>query len=273
MLIALVVGVFLTLSAYVVTSLNTSLHADRVVQRVYAKQRAYHALVSIVPYVLDALRKDKKDTDTLSDPWALPLVVETEEGELEIRIRDEDRFFNLNTVGRGETHGEVFGRLLELLGISPAYLHRVRDLIEEKGALLSPHELRHIGMGGEELYGRREGDVRYPGILELVTVWSSGRININTAPKYVLMALDPSIDETVAQRIMEYRASKPFKRVEDFVLVEGVTFDTLHRISSLIDVRSTHFRVELSVRNGDVETTLSVIYDRKRDRIVFGRIY
>ncbi len=137
----------------------------------------------------------------------------------------------------------------------------------------SPYELRFLGMNEKDLYGRSEGDVTYPGLLSLVTVHSSGRININTAPKYVLMALDPRIDRTVADRIIERRISKPFKKVEDLVLVEGVTFDILYRIKGILDVRSRFFRIRESVKVGDVETTLEVIYDRDTGKVVYKRLF
>jgi len=137
----------------------------------------------------------------------------------------------------------------------------------------SPYELTYLGMDREDLYGRTVGDVSYPGLLSLVTTYSSGKINLNTAPKYVLMALDPEIDSALADRIMEFRMKKPFRNVKDLVLVEGVTFDILHRIRDVVDVKSTHFRIIITVSAGDRETTLELIYNRAEDRIVYKRIY
>lgn len=87
------------------------------------------------------------------------------------------------------------------------------------------------------------------------------------------MALDPRIDRTVADRIIERRISKPFKKVEDLVLVEGVTFDILYRIKGILDVRSRFFRIRESVKVGDVETTLEVIYDRDTGKVVYKRLF
>ncbi len=51
--------------------------------------------------------------------------METQRGRLEVVISDEERFFNLNTVGDGKLQREVFERLLTLLGISPRYAQRL----------------------------------------------------------------------------------------------------------------------------------------------------
>ena len=285
MIVVLVLAFFLTLGGFVVSALQSASSAERFVREVYIKQQAYHVLTSILPYILNALRREDSSIDTLQDPWAFPFVVETEKGKLEVIVNDEDRFFNLNTVGDGKVQREIFERLLELLKISPGYSDRLLAWIGKeppnfqselpiKGAPMdSPYELKYLGMSEEDLYGREEGEVSYPGLLSLVTTYSSGKINVNTAPKYILMALDPRIDGPLADRIIEYRSSKPFKKVDDLVLVEDFTFDILHRIRNVVEVRSTTFRIRATVKSGDVETTLEVVYDRSKNRILYKRIY
>jgi general secretion pathway protein K len=241
--------------------------------------------MSIMPYVFQGLSQEDPSYDSLLDPWAFPFEVETDKGGLVITIADEDRFFNINYLPKDEIYRKIFSRLLEILEISPGYTERILYYMGKGGApyefdyppkgapLDSAEELRYIGLSQEELYGKKEGEISFPGLLELVTVHSSGKININTAPKYVLMALDPGIDSTVAERIIEYRTTKPFKKPQDLVLVEGVTLDMLYRIEKVIDVKSTNFRILATVRAGDVETTLEVVYDRKKRGVVYTKIY
>jgi len=47
------------------------------------------------------------------------------------------------------------------------------------------------------------------------------RVNINTASKEVLTALDDSIDERMAERILEQRRLKPFERAGDLSRIPG----------------------------------------------------
>ena len=285
MFIVLVLSFFLALSMVVVSSFESTSSTGLYARKIYIKQQAYHALVSVLPYILEGLRREDQSFDSLLDPWTLPFEIETEKGKLSVVIYDEDRFLNLNFIHKDKVYREIFERLLTLLEISPGYSERVLAWIGKggsfyggeypvKGSLMdSPEELRYIGMSDAELYGKTVGDVTFPGILSLVTTYSSGKININTAPKYILMALDPKIDDALAERIIEYRSAKPFRKPQDIVLVEGVSFDILYRIEKVIDIRSTHFRIIANLKTGDVETTLEVIYDRFGGRVVYKRIY
>ena len=269
----------------VVSSFESSSRTTQFARRIYIKQQAYHALLSILPYITQALQRDDQSVDSLTDPWALPFQMETEKGTLSVVIYDEDRFLNINSLYKGKVYREIFERLLTLLEISPSYSERVLGWMgkggmpyqEEyplKGAPLdSVHELRYMGFSEEDLNGRTVGDVTYPGLLSLLTVYSKDRININTAPKYILMALDPRIDSAIADRIIEFRATKVFKKPQDLVLVEGVTLDILYRIQNVIDVKSSVFRILATVRTGDVETTIELVYDRQDKKVLYRRIY
>ncbi len=284
MILILVLSFFLILSAYVVSALNSVASAERFVNQIYLKQQAYHALTSLIPLIVQGLKEEDQSVDSLSDAWAMPLEVKTDKGTLTVTIYDEDRFFNLNYLLKDESYKRVFERLLTLLEIDTIYLDSVLTWLGKgysstqkypsKGAEMdSPYELIYTGFSEEDLYGKEIGSITYPGLLSLVTTYSSGKININTAPKYIIMALDPAIDSALADRIISYRQSKPFKRVEDLILVEGVTLDILYRIEKIVDVKSSHFRVIVTLKSGDVETTLELIYDRNNDKIVYKRIY
>jgi len=56
---------------------------------------------------------------------------------------------------------------------------------------------------------------------------AQGKVNINTAAKQELMTLK-NVGESIADRIIEYRAKTPFEVPEDIMKVKGVgqkTFD------------------------------------------------
>jgi general secretion pathway protein K len=260
-LVLLTLGLLLVLSGYVVSTLESVKGSADTVNRVYAKQQGYHALLSLLPLVTSALSAEDRSVDTLLDPWSFPLEVETERGALRVAVVDEDRFLNLNAVRDPRFEG-VFRRLLEKLGIDPSKADLLKRWLRERD-LKSVYDLLHLGFSEEEVLSLRG----------LVTVWSSGRINVNTAPREILRALDPEMDDIVVERLLERRSLRPFRRVEDLVLVEGVTFDILYRIRDLIGVRSRVFRIEASAKVGDAETSLEVVYDREAGRILFKRVY
>ena len=60
-------------------------------------------------------------------------------------------------------------------------------------------------------------------------------ININTANEKELDAL-PGIGPAIARRIVEYRSSQPFTKVEDIMLVKGIGEKKFAKLKELITV-------------------------------------
>ena len=60
-------------------------------------------------------------------------------------------------------------------------------------------------------------------------------ININTASEKELDAL-PGIGPSIARRIVEYRSSKPFTKIEDIMLVKGIGEKKFAKLKELITV-------------------------------------
>ncbi|MGZ8460845.1 MAG: general secretion pathway protein GspK, partial [Candidatus Deferrimicrobiaceae bacterium] len=103
-------------------------------------------------------------------------------------------------------------------------------------------------------------------LLPFVTVSSSGKVNINTAPKEVLMSLSAgtdlaevgAIDGKTADEIIAYRKDHPFTKAVEIGNVSPLLRDLYTRtlFKDLVDVRSTYFHVRSS---GDVGGTVRTI--------------
>ncbi len=282
MTIVLVLMLFISASLVVLDLYTTVKGTQIAVQQVYARTQALYVFRSALPLAIAVIKSDDSSVDHLQERWAYPISFKTDKGELTISIYDEDRFINLNTAGE---HPALFKHLFSYLRIDPQYLDRLLIWIGKKdGSFDSPYpikraplnskeELLYVGFKPEDLQGKTIGNNFYPGLWSLTTTFSSGRVNINTAPMHVLMALDPRIDQTLANRIIERRTKEPFKRPEDLVLVEGFTFDMLYSIRDYIDTKSRFFHIVMDLKSGGYSVSFSAIYDRQEGKIVYKRIY
>jgi general secretion pathway protein K len=130
----------------------------------------------------------------------------------------------------------------------------------ERKLLFLPPSLR--GFGGMEEYGSLD---------EYITVYGDGKININTAGFPVLLSLSIDMDEYVAQDIIEFRESHPFKEKEDLKNVESVSDLLYDEIESLIDVKSDTFRITADGISNDIVGRVKAVVTRqsKGFRIVY----
>ncbi len=283
MIIIITLLFFVAISNYVISAFQEASSTRQIVEKVYLKEQGLYIAQSAIPLIKEILKRDDQTYDSFSDNWTMPIELATEEGSVSVTIYDEDRFFNLNYV-KSEKHRQVLERLFLLLNIDPYYIDSMLVWIGERSGGIdtdypvkgkpfdTPLELKYIGMSEEDLYGKMIGNEFYEGLLVYVTAHSSGKININTAPKKLLMALDPSIDETIANKIIERRKTKPFKKLSDLGLIEGLNPLVVYNIEKFADVKSQFFRIEVRVKVGDAEVIVRVIYDRKKDKIVYREI-
>lgn len=82
---------------------------------------------------------------------------------------------------------------------------------------------------------------------EWVSVDSNGKINVNTAPKEVLLALDEGMSQVLVDEIDSKRRSEAFKKVDDLHNVTGMDADLLFRIQDYLCVKSSTFSVDVTV--------------------------
>lgn len=222
---------------------------------------------------------------SLSDKWAEPIKLDDEVGTVVITISEESAKINLNDLVSDNEYKLFFPDVLKRLG-------RRLQLPEDRwGALadwLDSNDLPRSG-GAESSYYRslkpgydaRNGKLATLTELSLVkgftvelvrslqpfvTIWSespiaSSRININTAPKEVLLALDEGMDERMAESIMERRRLTPFKNTGELSNVSGIDAAVAGRLggSSLLTVNCILFRINAVARVKDAARTVEAV--------------
>jgi general secretion pathway protein K len=237
-----------------------------------------------------ALRENAKNFkyDTLDQVWSRPVPpIDLGDGTILVTVEDEERKINLNrlVLANGNAPDEqrlaVFRRFLAILDIDPSFADAVVDWLDND-------DTARVG-GAESSYYlslpypyRAKNDLfdtldelrlvrgmtpeRFEKLKPFLTVHSSGAVNLNTAPKEVLMALSAGqdaaeggeIDSAAADQIIEYRKGNAFRDARDLRNVSPALKDLYDktRFRDLIDIRGTAYHVRST---GDVSGILRTI--------------
>ena len=240
-----------------------------------------------------ALREDAKDNqyDTLDEVWSRPVPpIELGEGTVLVTVEDEERKLNLNrlVLANGNAPDEqrlaVFRKLLSILDIDPTVADSVIDWLDNDDStraggaessyylsLPNPYRAKNDLFDTLEELRLVRGMTRdkFEKIKPFVTVYSSGLVNINTAPKEILMALSAGQDEadggeinaSTADQIIAYRKEQPFQKTRDIGNVNPALRDLYDRtrFRDLIDIKSTVFHVRSSGDFGGTVRTVDAL--------------
>jgi len=226
-----------------------------------------------------------KPYSSLDDPWAKPIVLDEEQGQLRIFIVDESSKLNLNTIALpngtlNEAYADMLRRLLTQQNLQLDLVDTLADWIDQgdapnpggaeaewylsqkqpyqprNGYLLTLEELARIkGFAGEPLTKLRP----------FVTVYSdapagapAAPVNINTAPREVLAVLDERMSLSLADRIIEHRKTIPFGNPAELIQVAGMQ-SIAPSLLTMISTKGTVYRITAEATvNGTIRTIEAV---------------
>lgn len=194
-----------------------------------------------------ALRRDALTAptiDTLAEPWAQigQQAIAIPGGEFALSIADEQARFNVNAVGEGDAISAfAFLNIGEAAGVSRPTLNAIALTVATLGELRDDGPLRTAGIDPAEL------DRLTPFVVFLP---ADAKLNLNTADPALLTVIlqDPGVVRQVVARRSQGGLSP-----ED-VAVLGA--------QGLVGAGSDHFRVETTVRVGDVTRRTSSRIER-----------
>lgn len=223
---------------------------------------------------------------SLSDKWSEPIKLDDEVGSIVITISEESAKINLNDLvadngeykdfisgalkrlgRRLQMSEELWGSLADWLdsneeprsgGVESSYYRSQKQSYNARnGKLATLTELTLVKGFTPELFGK---------LRPFVTIWSdqpgaSAKININTAPKEVLAALDDGLDDRSAESILERRRLTPFKSTGELSQVPGLDAGVVARLagSSWITVKGSLFRIRSVARVKDAGRTVEAV--------------
>ncbi len=231
---------------------------------------------------------------SLSDQWAKPLKIEDERGSLQVTIEEENGKLNLNAVvlPNGEFDTFYYGvatRLFKKQGLTLDLLDALADWVDGNdvprpggaetafyAALKPPYEAKNARLETlEELALIKGFDAKSREALRpLVTVYAEDPkapappININTAPKEVIAALDEKISDDLAQRVLDYRKTTPFKNKAELSKVPG--FETIATgLMTNTTIKGSLFRIRSQARVNETSRVVEAVARLGGSRPVF----
>ena len=244
--------------------------------------------------LLDDIKKNGDRTDNFFDNWAKAsqwydeISSSLESGDLSGAIIPEDGKISINSFrkseGVGKASGEIFTRLVTTLAAAHEieakasdYLTSIKIWLGEKdtqsdvrwyrfeeppyspakGIFRSPHELLLVRWKGTEYEDRRKllyGGNGVPGLIDFITVWGTGFINMNTAPMEVLAAVcpDSQFRKEFVEQVLAYRNNGSNSFISPWYkdIARKVGISTAKFPEKCLTVKSNVFRVSLEAKVG-----------------------
>ncbi|MFH1062729.1 MAG: type II secretion system protein GspK [Candidatus Omnitrophota bacterium] len=220
--------------------------------------RMFYLAKEGVNRAIDSLISDDQEFDSLNENWSKKISLEKDEGIVTVQIIDENRFININSVS-----GEILNNIKLLFPeitaeqIDAIMKNRPFNLKTEVKDLLEQGEIAPL--------------VEQTGLIDMLTTFTDGTLNINTASEKVL-ALIPNMTEAAAQTIISHRQANPFISNDSLSAELSLLGLPLAQISSLIKfvkVRSAVFRILVKAQSKDryIAKKLEVVVSRQEQKI------
>ena len=221
---------------------------------------------------------------SLSDQWATPLKLDDETGSLTVTVVEESGKININGLVYANGEYEKFTqdalrRLGKRLKVPESAWSSLADWIDSDDSPRSGGAESPYYRGLKQGYSARNGKLSTITELLLVKDFSSetvgklqpfvtvfsgqsgaplSTININTAPKEVVAALDDRIDDRMADRILEERRLQPFKSTAELSRVPGLDTVAIGLLGK-ISVKGSLFRITGVARVKDTGRTVEAV--------------
>lgn len=124
------------------------------------------------------------------------------------------------------------------------------------------------GVNTGTLWGKSNEQDTVLGLSDYFTIFGKDKININTAPAYIIALLDNRIDKSVADALVYYRLNHPIDKIDDLKSVPGFPSAVIAKITNIIDVKSNYFRIIINVTKGkDKNRNFKITVKKDKDTV------
>jgi len=283
------------------------------------EQKAFYNARSAIELAKHVLKEDTNEYDGLDEDWALlpehpGFISEDDEGRFKVTIEDEAGKFPINKLIREKDQKkevdllrlEQLQRLFAALDLDPELINPIIDWLDsdsdpqtvggaedayyqglptpyhcKNGPLDALDELLLVkGMTKEILYGTEEKK----GLIHFLTLYSDGKVNINTASAEVIQSLSPdndNIEQNQAQAIVDYLKEKPLTGKEttewDNVIrpLVGGNAEKSNYLKDQCVIKSSYFSLRVEGKVRDIKKVIYTVLkreDKEGIKPVFWRV-
>ncbi len=259
--------------------------------------KALYAAGAAIEFAVGLITADGTGADGLEDLWALDIgELPVGESAMTWKVTDESGKINLNYLVDERTGREdrklvgVLERLMTILEMDIEPVAALLDWLDPDGDIRLH--------GAEDSYyrrGKETGDCKDASLdvveelvlvkgfdaemveklMPFVTVYSDGKINLNTAPATVIQALLPSMDEQTVEDILLVRSEGTILSVKELGSVSRLAPLDRVAIGALMTAKSNFFSIEGTGIHGESKRLVRVVVSREKPgkvKRVFWRI-
>jgi general secretion pathway protein K len=190
---------------------------------------AYHGSVSAVKVILKVLKDDKNDYDGEGDDWYGTKFYRYKDITISAYVVDECGKININRL-KDQRIYEIALRLSYETNIPSELIDRLKEAVSEGKRFSSLSQVYDFVT-----------DTEIPKTFsKYFTVYGSGKININSAPKEILEAIFEG--ETLAESIIEER---PFKNVQEIKELPGMDEELYYAVLPILTTKCDYFSFKI----------------------------
>ncbi len=248
--------------------------------------KAQYAAGAAIEFAVGLITADGTGADGLDDLWALDIgELPVGESAMTWKVTDESGKLNLNRLVDERTGREdrklvgVLERLMTILEMDIEPVAALLDWIDRDGDVRlhgaeDSYYYRGEGTGDckdasldvvEELVLVKGFDAEMvEKLMPFVTVYSDGKINLNTAPATVIQALLPSMDEQTVEDILLVRGEGIIHSVKELGSVNRMAPLDRVAIAALMTAKSKFFSIEGTGIHGESKCLVRVVVSRER---------
>ncbi|WP_421903750.1 general secretion pathway protein GspK [Maridesulfovibrio sp.] len=264
--LVIVLVLFMALSGLTLMTIEVSSRGAVEASRMRSEYEAGFMAEEALYLIYDVLKNDKTPfSDTMQEKWAKEL---SDDG-LKIEITPCNAKININQLIKGRDRKRVFQifkgvlpqgsdvkAIVGSLGIW-AGLNVNPKLEKMDNFFYASHDPAYTPRGSElktpeeVLLVRGWGDLGRNWVDEKLTIWGTGKLNINFASREVLLAYFPELGRGV-DRILHWRRTRGFTDISQVLSVTGVASDsTLFKgMANEFAVKSDYFEARVTASVG-----------------------